>query len=167
MTQEPLQPGERVIESRRGSTGHQANPWFAIEAGDQPNENAGEVWFGALAWSGSWRITVERDQLDAVRVTGGFNPFDFGYVLHPGEKLESPVFYGGYSAHGLGGASRLLHHYRDCACSSASGWRGGRGCSQTAASDLQLVGGDGVQRFRRGPEGAGGESCGHLASIAL
>jgi alpha-galactosidase len=54
---------------------------------------------------------VERDQLDAVRVTGGFNPFDFGYVLHAGMSLETPVFYGGYSAHGLGGASRLLHHF--------------------------------------------------------
>ena len=111
LNQETLKPGERVIESRRGSTGHQANPWFAIETGDAPDENAGEVWFGALAWSGSWRITVEQDQLDAIRVTGGFNPFDFGYVLKPGEKLETPVFYGGYSAHGLGGASRLLHHY--------------------------------------------------------
>jgi alpha-galactosidase len=111
LTQETLKPGERVIESRRGSTGHQANPWFAIQAGDAPDENAGEVWFGALAWSGSWRITVEQDQLDAIRVTGGFNPFDFGYVLKAGEKLETPVFYGGYSAHGLGGASRLLHHY--------------------------------------------------------
>jgi alpha-galactosidase len=111
LTQESLHPGARVIESRRGSTGHQANPWFAIEAGNRPDENAGEVWFGALAWSGSWRITVEQDQLDAVRVTGGFNPFDFGYVLKPGEKLESPVFYGGYSAQGLGGASRILHHY--------------------------------------------------------
>jgi len=111
LTQEVLHPGARVIESRRGTTGHQANPWFAIESGDKPDENAGEVWFGALAWSGSWRITVEQDQLDAIRVTGGFNPFDFGYVLKPGEKLESPVFYGGYSAHGLGGASRLLHHF--------------------------------------------------------
>ena len=111
LTQETLKPGERVIESRRGSTSHQANPWFAIEAGDKPDENAGEVWFGALAWSGSWRITVEQDQLDAIRVTGGFNPFDFGYVLKPGEKLDTPVFYGGYSAHGLGGASRLLHHF--------------------------------------------------------
>ena len=111
LTQEVLHPGARVIESRRGTTGHQANPWFAIESGDKPDENAGEVWFGALAWSGSWRITVEQDQLDAIRVTGGFNPFDFGYVLKPGEKLESPVFYGGYSAHGLGGASRLLHRF--------------------------------------------------------
>ena len=110
LTQETVHPGARVIESRRGSTGHQANPWFAIEAGTA-NEDHGEVWFGALAWSGSWRITVEQDQLDEVRVTGGFNPFDFGYVLEPGEKLETPVFYGGYSPQGLGGASRLLHNF--------------------------------------------------------
>jgi alpha-galactosidase len=110
LTQETLDAGARVIESRRGSTGHQANPWFALQQGNT-DEDHGEVWFGSLAWSGSWRITVERDQLDAVRVTGGFNPFDFGYVLHPGEKLETPVFYGGYSNHGLGGASRLMHKF--------------------------------------------------------
>ena len=80
--------------------------WSAVN-----NEEHGEVWFGALAWSGSWRITVEKDQLDSVRVTGGFNPFDFGYKLKPGEHLETPIFYGGYSDHGLGGASRLLHHF--------------------------------------------------------
>ena len=110
LNQEAVHPGARVIESRRGSTGHQANPWFALQAGASDEEH-GEVWFGALGWSGSWRITVEQDQLDAVRVTGGFNPFDFGYVLHPGQRLETPIFYGGYSAHGLGGASRLLHRF--------------------------------------------------------
>jgi alpha-galactosidase len=110
LTQEKLQPGERVIESRRGSTGHQANPWFAIQSGEA-SEEQGEVWFGALAWSGSWRITIEQDQLETVRVTGGYNPFDFGYVLHSGERLETPVFYGGYAAHGLGEASRLLHRF--------------------------------------------------------
>ncbi len=110
LNQEPVRHGARVIESRRGSTSHQANPWFAIQAGE-PDEDHGEVWFGALGWSGSWRITVEEDQLDVVRVTGGFNPFDFGYVLHPNQSLETPVFYGGYSNHGLGGASRLLHRF--------------------------------------------------------
>ncbi len=110
LTQEEVHPGARVIESRRGSTGHQANPWFALQSG-KADEDHGEVWFGALGWSGSWRITVEKDQMNAVRVTGGFNPFDFGYVLHPGERLETPVFYGGYSTNGLGGASRLLHRY--------------------------------------------------------
>jgi alpha-galactosidase len=110
LNQEAVRPGARVIESRRGSTGHQANPWFAIQSGPA-DEDHGDVWFGALGWSGSWRITVEQDQLDAVRVTGGFNPFDFGYVLKAGEKLQTPVFYGGYAKDGLGGASRLLHGY--------------------------------------------------------
>src|ERR1041385_7355987 len=117
LNQELLQGGERVLESRRGSTSHQSNPWFAIsrengrDTATAAGEDHGEVWFGALAWSGSWRITVERTQLDAVRVTGGFNPFDFGYKLKSGERLDTPVFYSGYSAHGLGGASRLLHHF--------------------------------------------------------
>lgn len=119
LNQEPILGGARVMESRRGTTGHQANPWLAISRDDShasvgsfsAGEEHGEVWFGALAWSGSWRITVEHTQLDAVRVTGGFNPFDFGYELKPGEHLETPVFYGGYSDHGLGGASRLLHRF--------------------------------------------------------
>jgi alpha-galactosidase len=119
LNQEPIHGGERVLESRRGSTSHQANPWFAIsrDPGQKTtgpfaaDEEHGEVWFGALAWSGSWRFTVEQDQLDSVRVTGGFNPFDFGYKLKPGEHLETPVFYGGYSDHGLGGASQVVHHY--------------------------------------------------------
>ena len=110
LNQEQLGYGARVIESRRGSTGHQANPWFAIQAGE-PDEDHGEVWFGALAWSGSWRMVVEKDQLDAVRITGGWNPFDFAYLLKSAAKLETPVFYGGYSTHGLGGASRVLHHF--------------------------------------------------------
>jgi alpha-galactosidase len=118
LNQEPIEHGARVMESRRGSTGHQANPWFVVQAGAPDGDRSGdlgeehgEVWFGALAWSGSWRITVERDQLDAVRITGGFNPFDFGYVLKPGAKLETPVFYGGYARDGLGGASRVLHRF--------------------------------------------------------
>ena len=110
LNQEPVLGGARVIESRRGTTGHQANPWFALQVGES-DENHGEVWFGALGWSGSWRITVEKDQLDAVRVTGGFNPFDFGVVLKPDEKLETPIFYGGYAKDGLGGASRVLHSF--------------------------------------------------------
>jgi alpha-galactosidase len=106
-----IRPGETVLQSKRGSTGHQNNPWFAIERGDHSDEQTGDVWFGALAWSGSWRITVEQDQLQQIRVTGGFNPFDFAYKLLPGQKLETPIFYGGYSHEGIGGASRLLHRF--------------------------------------------------------
>ena len=111
LQQRELKPGATVLESRRGSTGHQNNPWFAIERGMGKDEEAGEVWFGALAWSGSWRMTIEQDPLRQVRVTGGYNPFDFSYKLAPGEKLETPVFYAGHTSHGIGEASRLLHRF--------------------------------------------------------
>jgi alpha-galactosidase len=108
---EVLQTGAHVIESRRGSTSNQANPWFAIDRPDQTTEENGPVWFGALGWSGSWRITVEQTAMQQVRVTGGFNPFDFGYRLKPGEQLETPPFYGGFTNGGRGGASRILHRF--------------------------------------------------------
>jgi alpha-galactosidase len=64
-----------------------------------------------LGWSGLWQISVEQDQLQQVRVTGGPNAFDCGYRLGKGQRFETPKFYGGYSAQGIGGASRLLHRF--------------------------------------------------------
>jgi len=106
----PVLASQTVLESRRGSTGPQNNPWFAL-APAGTSEDTGPVWFGALAWSGSWRITVEPDAKRRVRVTGGYNPFDFSYRLAPGESLDSPVFFAGYTSGGLGEASRLLHRF--------------------------------------------------------
>lgn len=111
LQEQPLVPGKVVLESRRGSTGNQVNPWFAIERGSQPDQDEGNVWFGALGWSGSWQIDIEQDWMRRVRVTGGFTPFDFAYQLNPGQSLETPKFYGGYSDTGIGGASRLLHRF--------------------------------------------------------
>lgn len=105
-------PGATVLESRRGSTGDENNPWFAIERGGEWNETHGRVWFGALAWSGSWSIRVDQDILNQVRITGGYNPFDFAYRLKPGESLQTPVFYAGYTSDGIGEASRLMHAFQ-------------------------------------------------------
>jgi alpha-galactosidase len=90
-----------------GHTGHNLNPWFAIDSGDAEEEH-GRVWFGALAWSGNWRISVEQTPYQQVRVTGGFNTFDFAYPLNPGQSLETPQFYAGFTNEGFGGASRML-----------------------------------------------------------
>ncbi len=107
--EQPVHPGKTVLESRRGTTGAQNNPWFAIDHQDENNANHGDVWFGALGWSGSWKITVEQTSFQDVRVSGGFNSFDFGYWLHPGQSLQTPYFYAGYTREGIGGASRLMH----------------------------------------------------------
>jgi alpha-galactosidase len=106
-----IQPGKTTLESRRGSTGAQNNPWFAIDRNGSDDQDHGDVWFGALGWSGSWQINIEQDVVQQIRVTGGPNSFDFGYRLAPGEHLQSPDFYGGYSHDGIGGASRLLHRF--------------------------------------------------------
>lgn len=109
---EPIADGSRVIESRRGSTGHQANPWFAIGRTSQTTEVSGPVWFGELGWSGSWRMTVESTAQHRVRVTSGWNPFDFSWTLAPGASLDTPKFYAGYTAKGQGEASRILHRFQ-------------------------------------------------------
>ncbi len=109
LAHEPIHTGMKVLESRRGNTSHNANPWFMID--DQATEETGSVWFGALGWSGNWRLSIEQTPYNQVRVTGGFNPFDFGYSLAPGASLETPPFYGGYSGHGFGAASRTLHRF--------------------------------------------------------
>jgi alpha-galactosidase len=107
-----LQPGATVLESRRGLTGHQFAPWFAVAQNSAVTEWDGQVWFGALAWSGSWRITIEQDPLQQVRIVGGFNPFDFGYSLAPGQTLATPIIYGGVSQHGFSEVSHLEATYQ-------------------------------------------------------
>lgn len=109
---EILNPGSRVLESRRGSTSHQTNPWFAIGKDGETTEGAGPVWFGELGWSGSWRIDVEQTEWKAIRITGGYTPFDFAYPLAPGASLETPHFYAGYTSRGHGEASRILHRFQ-------------------------------------------------------
>jgi alpha-galactosidase len=108
---EPVEPGKKVLESRRGNTSHQANPWFALDYQGAADEEHGRVWFGAIGWSGNWKLVVEETPAQQVRVTGGFNDFDFGYLLKPGETLETPTFYGGFTDQGFGESSRIMHAF--------------------------------------------------------
>ena len=109
--QRDITAGKTVLESRRGSTGHQNNPWFEIERNPSGDEQHDDIWFGALAWSGSWSMTIEQDQIRQVHVVAGFNPFDFGYKLDAGKTLTTPVFYAGFTSRGKGEASRLMHRF--------------------------------------------------------
>jgi alpha-galactosidase len=110
VTQEMIHQGKKVLESRRMVTSHQMNPYFAIDYNGEANEESGRVWFGTLGWSGNWKMVVEQTPNQQVRVVGGYNDFDFGYPLKPGQSLSTPQFYGGYTEQGFGEASRYLHH---------------------------------------------------------
>lgn len=105
-----LAVAETVLTSRRGLTSHQANPWLALDAGDA-TEDSGEVWSAALAWSGSWRIAVDREPGGRVTFSGGFGHEALSFRLTPGERMRTPVFAGLYSPDGFGGASRAWHEY--------------------------------------------------------
>ena len=107
---EGISPGKKVFESRRGITSHHANPFFALDRGNA-TEDAGEVWFGALGWSGNWKITADHDAHGYLQVSGGINDFDFSWHLEGGEEFTTPSFVGGYTQEGFGGASRNLHGY--------------------------------------------------------
>ena len=108
---QPIGPALSILESRRGATSDNMSPWFAVDREGVTSEESGPVWFGSLAWSGTWRISVGADLLGRVRIAGGYNPYDFSWALRPGEQLETPIFYIGYSDNGMGGASRLLHGF--------------------------------------------------------
>ncbi|MBB5803776.1 alpha-galactosidase [Saccharothrix ecbatanensis] len=108
LTRRELAAGKVVIDSRRGFTSHEANPWFALtRAGED-----GPVWFGALAWSGNWSIVFETERNDALHVVAGINPFDSAWHLEPGEDFRTPSLACGYTENGLDEAARVLHRYQ-------------------------------------------------------
>jgi alpha-galactosidase len=99
---------ETVLTSRRGVSSHQASPWLMLDDGTA-TEEAGQVWSAALAWSGSWRITVARTPENRVSATGGFGHDDILQTLQPHETLSTPAFLGLYTRAGFGAASRGWH----------------------------------------------------------
>lgn len=117
LRREPLVEGVKVLESRRLSSSHHHSPWFAIdrapEAGEAPpaGEHWGEVWFGALAWSGNWKLAAEVTDFGSTRVSLGLSDWDFAWRLQPGVAFSTPSSYAGYSAEGFGGAARRLHGF--------------------------------------------------------
>ncbi|MGP9017279.1 alpha-galactosidase [Streptomyces sp. BR1] len=107
-----LTPGERVLGSRRGHTGHQHLPWVALDEG-AATEESGEVYTCALGWSGSWRIAVQHLPDGRVQINGGAGYDDSGLLLlAPGDSYTTPVFAGLWSAGGFGGASREWHAWQ-------------------------------------------------------
>ena len=106
-----LGPGKLVLESRRGTTSHQLNPWFTLDAGDA-GEESGEVWSGELAWSGSWKMVFETTPGGRAHASGGWNDFDWSRRLAPGEEATLPAFAGLYTGGGFGAASREWHAWQ-------------------------------------------------------
>ncbi|WP_019065190.1 alpha-galactosidase [Streptomyces prunicolor] len=102
--------GETVLSSRRGTTSHHANPWVMLDDGTATEEH-GRVHSCALAWSGSWQLTVQRLPTERVTVSAGFGHAPITWQLPPGAELRTPVSAAAYTEGGFGGASRAWHRY--------------------------------------------------------
>jgi alpha-galactosidase len=112
LAQATLTPGKLVLESRRGTTSHQLNPWFTLDPDGSATEEDGELWSGALAWSGSWKLVFETTAGGRVHACGGVNDFDWCFSLSPGDELVLPRFAGLYTTEGFGAASREWHAWQ-------------------------------------------------------
>lgn len=108
--------GRTILESRRGLSSREANPFCMIDElrdGAGATETHGTVWATALAWSGNWKIACDA-VADPARLTlsAGINDYDFAWQLRPGEHFTTPTCIGTFTTAGFGAASRNLHAYQ-------------------------------------------------------
>lgn len=112
----PLHKGMQSVESKRGASSPQHNPFLALLRRDA-GEQSGEVYGMNLVYSGNFCAGVEVDQYDTARIQLGINPFDFSWQLESGESFQTPEAVMVYSDEGLGGMSRTYHRlYRSRLC---------------------------------------------------
>ena len=109
----PLAPGTQSIESRRGASSHQQNPFMALIT-PGCTEFTGEAYGFSLVYSGNFLATCEVDQFSTTRAAIGINPYCFSWLLEPGESFQTPEAVLVYSAEGLSGMSDTYHRlYRN------------------------------------------------------
>ncbi|MFN0280744.1 MAG: alpha-galactosidase [Kineosporiaceae bacterium] len=115
-----LPAGELSIGSRTGLTGHLYAPVVTVQRlGAGPDDEAFGV---ALAWSGSWRLSVDAvPHRGAVRVSAGVDDESTVVTLLPGERFVTPELLGVRSPHGPGGVSRRWHAFQRRALSRTTG----------------------------------------------
>lgn len=104
----PVGAGKQVYESLHGLTAHGQNPFFALGRG--ADESCGRVYFGALAWSGNFKIVVENVCDAFTGVLAGISDTDALWTLLPGQCCKTPHVYAG-TCEGFGAMSRTLHGF--------------------------------------------------------
>ena len=96
------------IESSRGASGHESNPYLCMcEQG--ADEFKGQAWGANFIYSGSHLCEVEAHNSDNARMSLGMNPSVFSWLLNPGEEFQSPETVLVYSDKGLNGMSQTYH----------------------------------------------------------
>lgn len=117
----PVAAGSICLESRRGTSSHQMNPFIALVS-PGTDEDQGEVFAMSLVYSGNFLAQAEVDRLGGTRFSIGINPFEFAWRLGPGESFNTPEAVLVHSSRGIGDMSRRYHDlYRSRLCRGV--WR--------------------------------------------
>ncbi|MCQ2491531.1 MAG: alpha-galactosidase [Lachnospiraceae bacterium] len=109
LTRTPVAYGVNSIESVRGTSSHQHNP-FAILCDPKADEDHGDCYGFAFVYSGNFLCEVEKDQFSKTRISMGINPRNFCYLLGAGEEFQAPEVVMSFSANGF---AKLSHQYHD------------------------------------------------------
>ncbi len=104
----PLHHGVQSIESKRGMSSHQHNP-FVILCDKMTSEKHGACYGFALAYSGNYRCEIEVDQMEQTRLVMGIHPYHFSFHLDKGDTFDTPEVIMAFSDKGLGRLSRIYH----------------------------------------------------------
>jgi alpha-galactosidase len=112
LTEEPLGPGIKLLDSKLGVRAHQRrSPSVLVSLGGPAAEESGEVVGGTLAWAGNFSLAFEIDQARRLRALAGINPFAAEQRLPPGKTFTTPAMLWTHSAEGKGGVSRNFHRW--------------------------------------------------------
>lgn len=110
--EEKLEHGIKTIESKKGvRTTQTENPSFILSLNNPVEENNGDCYGGALAWSGNYKLSFELDEWDHVNILAGVNPFLSEYKLAAGEDFTTPKMIYTFSNRGQGQISRNFHDW--------------------------------------------------------
>lgn len=109
MERKKLGHGKFRVSTLRGESSHQEHPFLALLE-KKADQVSGDVYGFHFVYSGNFLAQAEMSQFGQVRVVMGIEPEDFCWKLAPGEEFQAPEVILTYSAEGLGGMTRSLHH---------------------------------------------------------
>ena len=104
-----LTVGTTAVESLRGHSSHQQNPFVILKRPDT-TEAHGEAMGFSFIYSGNFSISAQVDPYQVTRMLVGINPEWFSWVLEQGEAFQTPEAVLVYSLNGLNGMSQTLHN---------------------------------------------------------
>jgi alpha-galactosidase len=104
-----LTHGIKTLDTKLGTRANLFEPSVFMISMDKPaTEDEGSVFYGGLEWSGNFRIDLELDPLDNLRIMAGINNYASPYTIQPNEEFTTPAFWYTFSDRGKGEASRKV-----------------------------------------------------------